>query len=427
MADEYKNTGQFFLPNTMSYAKPGQELNGVLNYHEFSPLGATSYTPGDTIEIDLNSTNEWIDPKKCYLKFKLVFSGGADTTTSKLLSVGYAGIIDSIETLVNGVQVEYFDQYSKYLSWLYRRLPSEAQETLKKIENFNTAPTNTYALHTGYTVGDVVCHSLRTALWEQSKEIPLMFCPGGIKLRIKLKDSVDKILSVKNSTTTFTVSNIRMVCGMKKHSDQINSQMAENLMNGGVINIPLEKVKYIRNNPDQNGNTNAVEHLNVGFVKSVNSVYQLTKANVDGVTAVTTGNGDSSNQWSLNNLSSYHVEIGSQQFPRNFNIGCGLDTSGSAFYNTNPEIYIQQLVSLDNTYSFMNQDGNSNGNQALFYNFAPSQSFGVGLPASDGIISLVKNYSAAPTASYVQENFVFYNALLKITNSQTILDEKYLV
>ena len=130
-------TTQFVLPSNLQYSQPSERLTGTKNFTQFAAVGATSYSPGDTIKIAINSNNQFLDVSRSYLRFK-VKAAGTSASTHKIPAVGYAYLLKDVSTTVGGVTVENIADYNKYISILYKKLPDTQLAVLKKLESTGT-------------------------------------------------------------------------------------------------------------------------------------------------------------------------------------------------------------------------------------------------------------------------------------------------
>jgi hypothetical protein len=413
------STTQFVLPSNLQYSQPAERLSGEKQFVSFAPTGATSYSMGDSIKININSNNQFLDPARSYLRFR-VRGAGTSSASHKIPVAGWAYAINRVSTHVGGVLIEDISDYNRFISLLYQKLPASHQNMLKKLESYDTQNAVAVASANGLTNGQVICHALRVALLEQPKMLPLCFVRGGIELNLYL-ETLNNFLHVNSDAgiTGITIDQVAFVACMVKPADAYLQQFSKSLEGGAQVKIPIELCKSIRNTPVNASESS--ELLNVGFLKSLKSIWQASHSNTLGVSSSTSGN-DSSMNYSMNGLQRYSLQVGGKKYPQNFDISC-CQTVGST--TVSPEHLMQELVSVDNTYAFLNEPSGATTGSHIFYEFSNDKSWGSGIPVSDGIVSLAK--VGTPTSTSVnQYTFCWHDALLKISASSCEVDSKAL-
>lgn len=413
----------FSIPNNLDYSRPTKDIPLKSNQVSFKPISGSTFSgDGDAnIKINVSSNSQFWDISKSYLKFKVQFSG-TKATSHKLPLAGYGYLINQVDTYCGGILVESLNDYNKMVANNYKHLPSEYLNTLKALEQYNNA---TGSVVNGICTADsgvTVCHAIRNTFETCPKAIPLMFIRGGVQYEIKL-ETMARFLATNTDAglTSYTVSEVEYVACLFEPEAAVIKQYNDSFKNGGVAQFPLRITKCIKNVP-----VNASQQqytLQLGYHKSLEEINCLTHSNVLGISGGTTGN-DSSNNFTHNGVTKYRFEIGGERYPRNFDIQMIGSTAGGSI---SAENVMQKLISQDNTFPFLNHQTGSPidtvGN-SIYYCFK-NNSFGSGIPISDGIVTAAVEGTPSST-SVINYWYVTLSALLKISADNVELDTKSL-
>jgi len=414
-------TTGFILPPSLSFSQPSEQMLGEKKFVSFSPSGQQSYSPGDTIKIQVSSSNQFMDPSRSYFRFRVRGTGTSNANHAIPFS-GWSYLINRISTHVSGLQVEDISNYNTYVSSIYRAMPSEYQNVLTKLEDFGVQ-TGTVPLANadGLTNGKIICHAPRIAILESAKKmIPLPFIKGNVEFNFYLEQFQNFMqTNASGQLTGLIIDQIAFVACMITPSPSYLEAFQSSLDGGSVVKLPLSCVKTIRNAPVNASESS--ELLNVGFLRSLKKVDQLIQSNVQGITSATSGN-DSSRNFTLNGVSGYGLSIDSQNYPSNFMISTNTAVAAGPVSTEN---LMQKLCSVDNTYGFMNSEAGLTSGNHLTYDLSHQGAFGSGVPVANGVVSINKRGTPTSTA-VIQTNVIEYDALLKISSSSVELDTQQL-
>lgn len=410
----------FQLPEQMLYSEPDTVIAGTSNFVEFAPISGSTWSAGESFKININSSNEFLDVKRSYLKFTLTLTGGSTNAATKITAVGGAAAIKSIVTTLGGTQVEQVSEYPVLLSNIYNKLPPAHRNLLAQLEAVGnpTAFSSSAGLCTN---GRVVCHAMRVAVAESDKTLPLCFIRGGLSYEITLNDLANLLVDNTGVHTGFTLTAVKFVACMIKPDDSYLKSFQASLDSGNVAKIPVQLTRQIRSIP--NSSTQQEQVLYTGFKKSLQSILTSTRSSTLGWASTT----DAYSSFTNNNLKGVFYKVGSDRYPRNFSINCQTSaTSGSV----SPEALMQLECSIDNSYSSLNNPTagsflTDNTNWTNYYLFN-GRSFGAGVPVSDGTIAINCEYNSAGPAStsVYTDHMITTDAVIKISSTMVVLDEQ---
>lgn len=411
------STVNFNLPTQMSYTQPAQVLSGEKQFISYKAKSGTSFSGNDNISIPITSTNQFLDPTRSYLKFRVSFAG---TTNSghRLPYSGYSYAINKFDTYVGGVLVESISDYNKYVASLYKRLPTGYQNQLAVLEQYNESASTLNGV-CGANSGILVCHAPRIAVLEQTRYLPVSMIRGGIELNFSITPFAE-FISANNagSLTGYTIDNVEFIACMISPSDQFLSSFAKSLQSGSEAKIPLEVCRTVKSFP-QNSSVNTYT-LNTGFHKSLTSILNANAPTVSGAGT------DGSNLFSNNGMTSYRYEISGKRYPQNFNIYTNSATAGGM---VGAEQVMQGLCAVDNTFTGLNQQTtdlvDASGN-FLYTDFRSDKSFSSGVPISDGQVVMVCEGTPTTTSNITNYSWIFVDALLKVSMNSVSIDTKEL-
>jgi len=163
------------IPDSLSYKRPDVLIDGDANFTEFQPVSGSTFTQDQTFKIKITSSDEFLDVRRCYLKYDLTLTGGATTAGNMISYLGGASVLRRITTTVSGSQVEDYDDYNLALSVKYAQLPETNKNFLKQVEFYNNQGVLTSS-SSAYTNGRTCLHALRTGLFEIDQCISFSFC-----------------------------------------------------------------------------------------------------------------------------------------------------------------------------------------------------------------------------------------------------------
>lgn len=393
------------LPQSMLYNAPETMLDGAINWTSFKPLDRSTFEQDSTFKIRVGSLTDFLIPQRSYLRFDLKLNNGtvgtpvaaSSNTTSYITSLGGASVIRRLTTTVGGRQLETIDSYNEYCSHLYKRLPATQQEFLKVAELYKDDRASLNQLASQASSGRTIFHALRCSLLENDQYIPLPFCRGGVEFEIQL-ETLNRVCA-SSVPGGYTIENVEFIGCMIRPNVSYMSQFNSKLSSGGKASMPLQIIRNLRISPS--ATTEQTSVINLGFFKSLKQVSGVQRSAATLSTKAT-------DSFANDNLTakSYYWQIGSERYPKNFEIQCNSDPAYGAVRIENQ---MQAICSLDNTYGHFSasQPISSAGavsgkDDYVFYNWASNPSFGSGVPVEDGVVNFVHSYNTAPadTDSY---------------------------
>ena len=402
----------FNIPDSLSYKRPETVIDGDSNFVEFQPVAGSTFTQDQSLKIRVNSADEFLDVRRSYLKYDLALTGGATTAGNMISELGGASVLRRITTTISGSQIEDFDDYNLSLSVKYAQLPETNKNFLKQVEFYNNQTVLTSSA-SAYSNGRTCCHALRTALFECDRVFPLAFVRSGIELDIVLAPVNDLIIG-DSDTTGYQISNVRFVACMIKPTQSYMKSFQSTLESGNTAHIPLHITRNVKLAPTTT--TDQTNIMNIGFYKSLRSFFGVFRES----TSINSATTDSFKLNSLNGLKQYSVRVGSNKYPRNFDIGTTYSITSAT---VRPEFLMQSLVSMDNSYAHFNAvDPTSNTNNYIYYNWASNESPGSGIATEDGSITLNHIYHTAPGGTETYSFFFLIDGVLKISAVDCSLD-----
>ena len=416
-----------YIPNQLIYRTPDRNVAiESSNYTSFIPVAGSSFTPGQNFSIKIASPNEFLDFQKSYLKYNLTITctGGSSTVGSSYL--GGVQAIKRIVTNIGGVQIEDIQDYNVLCSLAYAKYTTERQNFLRRVEGYGVI-TSFIAGSDGATNGRVVTHSLQIAISKVQNYIGLPFIRGGLRLDFTLAS----LTSFQSSQgfyldSNVVVSNVSFRGMMVKPTQAYLQQVQATMASGKSMKIPLIIVKSYNSQPVAVSSQDIT--YNIGIHQSLKGVIMCQRL-VANVGASTT---DDFKNYTLNNLKSYYIKTSGKRFPSNFEVSCSNVNTVTEGLSCEKEMIA--CCSIDNDFSGYNSNvdlvattgaitsGTHNIDEFISYNFSPDNSFGSGIPTSDGIIQLALTYSSAPATSTVINTFIGVDALLEISQDTVTLN-----
>jgi hypothetical protein len=388
----------FSVSNSLVYQQPPKDVSGELNFLEFQPISGQSFSAGNQFEINVASSDSFIDPSKTWLQYTLTGTAGTTNTGGSLnATIGGVAVIKRIDSIVSGVEIESIDNYNHYYAMISKRQPrTYRDQLLPELEGTSKVFYTTTSSEQAY----VVNHALRIGLFEgQQRHIPVCFMRSGLNLRFTLDTSA----YVANATVTgWTVSNVRLVCGMLKPNPAYLQDFQRRLESGGSAVIPMQLVRNL--NFVCTTSTSQEAQLTCGYLKSLRSImgaFRTTTANVfDNDTR--------------NSLSEFFFQNSTTRYPLNKTVKTGA---------RNGENLMIALSSIDNTYAHFGVPSaiSANTDHLIYYSFASNAEFGSGISVVDGAIRFTQVYESAPLALTAQM-YCTFDAKLVVSAGSVALD-----
>lgn len=398
------------IPQKMTYSDPDSLIEGELNYVQFQPVAGSSWGPSESFDINISSPDKVLDVSKSYLKFKLALTGTTTVGSSITTVLGGASAIQRVVTSVGGLQVEDIQNYPSYLSVLYKRGTAEQQNVLKALEAFNDQGAFS-ASDDARNNGRVICHALRTAVCESDKHLPLFAIRSGITFSFTTATLNDILTATASGATSYKISEVYFVGALVKPAPSYIDNFMAGISGGRSAQIPMQLVRNVRFKPSTL--TQQETNLHIGQLKSLRQIFGVCRES----TSINTATTDSYALDALNALTSYYYMVGSERYPQNKEIFTNNAVASGA---VDPESVMQTLVSLDNTYAWLNPFNGSNvfadGKDNIFapFTWASNRAIGSGVMTSDGFITINHKYNSAPAGTETVDMFIVYDAMLKL-------------
>jgi hypothetical protein len=434
------------LHPSLSFASPPQMIDGSLQFVSFKPF-KSEYQAGDTFDIKVQSSNEFVILDKSYCKFKLK---GNHANASTMSVLGATAIIQSVTDTISGVQLAPLNNYNlfksidlntdtankKAINHVLNKYISEDLATATDSFTADIIQATESALASSVTMGSMV-HSgiagfnapgyinttsgsafvsgsqigtgmilpfIPTSLSSTTKYIPLPFLQGGWTSTIQLAPT-STVLPVLNSATTYYVEDFEFVLAMIKPQDQYLMDIQRGLSSGNSLKIPYEAVMSITQ--DYPNATYNSTKLQVGYKESVNQLLFFIRDK----TYVNAAGYDTFKCSKLETITDFYTELNSQRYPRN-----------KAVQIADGESLVQTLSSVGTSNELLNvvyQKPKALDRSFGSYTFKSSPSYASGVPAADGLITL--NFNGTATANLRLDVFTTYSAMINVDSNTAIV------
>lgn len=398
--DESSANGFLQIANNMTYSSPQREVSGETSYVSFRPVGS-QFGPGQSVEIKLSSTNQYLSIDKSYLKFTFKEIGTVFTGSIALLNtIGATAFISSVSDTVSGLQLPPINRYNVMKALKLNTDTAERKAINQRLSLYGSStivqPTNAAG------VGRTVCIPMPTCLSSSEKLLPLCHLQGGHTVSYQLETYARVFQNTLGTSSTYIIEDIQLVACLVKPSDAYLMEVNRALANGATLQIPLQIPRNISN--QLAASTSQTIRLQTGFLGSLNSlsfVYRPTanfnKVATDNVNGFLT---------TTANIREYFINLNGQRYPRNKSIGV---------FNTvaDPENLIQLLAAFSTETSFLNPPVETTEG-FCHYSFKSNGTFSSGVPISDGVLSIELTTVIAPNPNDVLDVFFEYDSVLSI-------------
>ena len=396
----------YTLSPSMLYGEPVSILDGDLNYVSYTATGASQFTSGETVRIQLNSNSEFLDCGKSYLSFDLKLTGGASSAGNILTSLGASSVIQRFTSRLSGKQTDDITNYNAYSSVVKKRLNTTNQNFLKQTELYQNQDALS-ATTTQYANGYRVCLPLEGGVLQSSHVLPLLSLNGGISLEFEVATPSKVICSSAGGSTGFVISNVKYVGAMITPNEAYLSKYMHSISNGREAKIPITLTRCFPITP----NTNLTESdyvIPVGFIKSLRSITTVMKP----TSSMTTTSDEFANEGLLG-LAEYQYRIGSFTYPRNKRVLCrNVPANGTV----SSEGLMMASLGAGHSYTGMNAVNlTQEVGSFIHYDFTSNPSFGSGVVVSDGTITWSTKWDTVPPSA-VAHIFIEYDAVVHISS-----------
>lgn len=395
--------GFLSINQDLTYQAPEMITDGAITYTSFKPQTIGNYTPGQTIEFKLRSTNEFVILDRSYMKFTLQETGSVQHHTSGTLlsSMGAQACISQIQDTISGLQLPVIKNYNLQQSIKLNTDTYERKAITGLTEGYSTTGG---AFSSGNKFpATPVCIPVPTGLSTAGKIIPLSVLNGGWNISLLL-ESYNKVFQNGAVGNSYQISDIEIVCCMIQPDAGYLSELSSAMSKGGSLKLPLQLTKNITNTLAASS-TQSVR-VQCGYLSSLNSITNVVRQN-SVVGQATVSSIKDSFITNTAALSEYYYMINAQRYPRNKSIRCGTDPENLyqllAAFNTK----LSSLTPFTATTNFAHYCFESNGG------------FASGISVNDGYINIETTFGTTPTAGDICDTFLEYSAVLVI-DAQTV-------
>ena len=401
-------SSNLIIPNEFNFNLEPTDISKSGNFVSFAPIAGTSFNAGGTFSIKVASNNSFIDFENSYLKYNLSIT---DTSASTSSYLGGASILYSVTERCSGLQISSEANYNNRLGVSYSKLSSSTQNKLAVLEGYKNTGAFSYTSLNNSANGRTVYHKLQTPVANSGKFFPLCFV-NDYTIDVILANLAD--VQILAAASGYTVSNVSFVAHLIQPTDIYLSKVQAAMNAGRSMKIPLNIIRSSRTTLSTA--TSQQINLSIPVAESVTGILITQR----GTSKVNSATQDSFNNYTNNALTSYHVEVGSNRFPLNFEIGCQNNVSYSAVQPENV-MFASMFNSAYGTFNWTSDviSGSTatNTEEAIVCPLACYSGFNKGLASSDGRVSVVLSYGTAPAGTEVVDTYVALDALFTIDAS----------
>lgn len=387
------------------------------NYSRVVPVNGTTFTTtNNTIKFRLASASQFWDPKRSYLKYKVQLTGGTASSSNLITKAGLAcGLIDRLQTSLNGQSLEDISRYGQMVAMEYQKASTEYLNFLKATEHVN----DTGCLTSGNAYNKVSCvHALHGALFNLDLHLPLpIITNSGMDFTLFLAPL--KQLMQSNATTPATdyeITDIEFFACMV----DVNKAYLDEVLNkakAGEIKIPItltqSQTNYLYNSAENQ------HSLVTGKLKSLNSITSIIQTGAD----LASGTADLCWKFTRNTLTNYFFRVGSKRFPLE------RDLITDTTY-TDAEQLMLLACTVGNRYQGLNletvSDWTSSSDKAfeIYWNFQNAiDRYGSGISVQDRV-ELFTTFATAPQTSDRMTSFLQVDAIIHVKLGEALIVEK---
>ena len=258
MVDSMANSVEDYLIDGLSFKlNPGASYVAERRSVSYFPSGSNIYQSGSGARvIRVNLTGEgWLDPSTVRLTYTLVNTNGTAAKILRPIS-GAWSFFRRARCLVGGAIVDDIDYYNRVHEMLHI-LTSKLNRDNDSIEGFGArwdddASYNSWTPEYGAAVkgnsARAVSFKPLFGLLNQSKYIPLMWSPLMFEFEV-VNGATDAIagvgdtLTADNTSTTWQIQDIRVVCDLVTLDSALQNSYAEHVLSGKPL--PINYGSYV--------------------------------------------------------------------------------------------------------------------------------------------------------------------------------------
>ena len=231
------------LDESLTYSTPPDVVMGDINYVSFKS-DSPSYTPGQTVNFNIRSNNEFMILDRSYLKFSYAETTG--TTGCTLSSMGAGSFISQISDTLSGLQlpVQQNANVIKAISLSNDTASRKSITTRCEFSGTYAAPGTAIATQTLGTYRTAIM-PVPTTLASTTNVIPVCFLNGGWNISYLLEQYLTAYIGY--SGNSYTIQNMEIVGAMLKAPDSYLGEVQKTLSAGNSLKIPLQLTKTYNN------------------------------------------------------------------------------------------------------------------------------------------------------------------------------------
>ena len=252
MVEAHANSTEDYLIEGLSF-KLAQGASYVTNRRSvsFFPSGSDTYGPTSgtkVIKIRLNGT-DWLDPSTVKVMFTLK---NTDTTNDLLFLSGPHAFFRRMRIVCGGQIVEDIDDYNRVCE-MFNILQSKNVRENDEIEGTGRWDGgNAEVLGSGGTATRRIGMKLCSGLLNQSKMLPIRYCPIEIELEL-----VNSAADAVGGATSWSISDVQCKCDLVTLDNGLENSYSEHVLSGKAL--PINYSTYVSQSqvvPDMNINVN---------------------------------------------------------------------------------------------------------------------------------------------------------------------------
>lgn len=400
MSDSVSN---FIEPNNdLIFTSPVQLDSEAHNIIKITPYTGSTFGPNSNIAFKHNSTNEFIDFKRSYLRGTFTATLGAGTAGTLAVSkLGVGALFKNVRDTVNGQLL------NTNTDWNITHIPenllatSERKDILKITELYDQF-TSGSALTSGYNFAIPIPSQLASS----QRYFPLAICSGGLEMEWTLESAANVFAIGAASDSTYTLSNVELVLCMVRPSNSYLNTLSNAISRGAALKFPIEIKKTI-SMPLSTASTQTIK-LFTGRIESLNSI-SLFPVDKDFIDAPTADKFVGSSKLQ-SNVDSYYFNINSELYPRN-----------TKYYvkSKRAEHLLTLLQGLNVEYGGLGLPGSTTVSTSDFgyVNFKSNGAWHSGIVVPNGFIDLTIDASTTFDSTDILYVVLAYDGMLEISAS----------
>jgi len=236
MVEAHANSTDDYLIEGLSFKlAPGASYVTNRRSVSYFPSGSDTYSPSagvKVIKIKLNGS-DWLDPSTVKMMFTLT---NLDTTNAMTFLSGPHSFFRRLRIVCGGQIVEDIDDYNRVCE-MFNVLSSSNVRTNDSIEGVKRWDDGT-AETLPATKGRKVGMKLLSGLLNQTKMLPIRYCPLEIELEV-----VNAVGDAQKGSTDWKISDVQLKCDLVTLDNSLENSYAQHLLSGKAL--PINYGTYI--------------------------------------------------------------------------------------------------------------------------------------------------------------------------------------